>query len=43
MEAYEPGDVRKDVSVGFVTAHGISYPYIKKYCHAQDVYKRQHL
>ncbi|EKC56197.1 RagB/SusD domain protein, partial [human gut metagenome] len=34
MEAYEPGDVRKDVSVGFVTAHGISYPYIKKYCHA---------
>ena len=34
MEAYEPGDVRKDVSVGFVTAHGIFYPYIKKYCHA---------
>ena len=34
MEAYEPGDVRKDVSVGFVTAHAISYTYIKKYCHA---------
>ncbi|MDR1601795.1 MAG: RagB/SusD family nutrient uptake outer membrane protein [Tannerella sp.] len=34
IAAYEAGDVRKDASVGTLTAHGRPYPYIKKYCHA---------
>lgn len=34
IAAYEAGDVRKDASVGTLTAHGNSYPYIKKYSHA---------
>lgn len=34
IEAYEEGDVRKDASVGYLTAHGETYPYIKKYCHS---------
>lgn len=33
IEAYEPGDLRKDASVGMLTAHSSPYPYIKKYCH----------
>lgn len=32
--AYEPGDERKDATIGMLTAHGSPYPYIKKYCHA---------
>jgi len=31
--AYEAGDKRKDASIGFLTAGGLSYPYIKKYAH----------
>ncbi|QNF34502.1 RagB/SusD family nutrient uptake outer membrane protein [Adhaeribacter swui] len=36
IAAYEPGDLRKDVSVGFITLSGSArsnkvYPYIKKY------------
>ena len=34
MDAYEPGDERKDASIGMLTASGNQYPYIKKYCHA---------
>lgn len=34
IEAYEAGDVRKEASVGMLTAHGTPYPYIKKYCHS---------
>lgn len=34
IAAYEPGDNRKDASIGMLTASGNSYPYIKKYCHA---------
>lgn len=34
INAYEQGDLRKDASVGMLTAHGKSYPYIKKYCHS---------
>jgi len=33
IAAYEPGDKRKDASIGYVTASGVSYPYIKKYSH----------
>ncbi|GGI24449.1 RagB/SusD family nutrient uptake outer membrane protein [Pedobacter mendelii] len=34
IAAYEPGDKRKDASIGFLTASGVTYPYIKKYAHA---------
>lgn len=34
MEAYEPGDARKDASIGMLTAYDTPYPYIKKYCHS---------
>ncbi|MDR1201144.1 MAG: RagB/SusD family nutrient uptake outer membrane protein [Tannerellaceae bacterium] len=33
MAAYEPGDLRKDASVGMLAASGDSCPYIRKYCH----------
>jgi tetratricopeptide (TPR) repeat protein len=33
IAAYEAGDLRKDASIGYVTAGGVSYPYIKKYSH----------
>lgn len=33
IAAYESGDKRKDASIGFLTAGGVSYPYIKKYAH----------
>ncbi|HEX8358299.1 MAG TPA: RagB/SusD family nutrient uptake outer membrane protein, partial [Segetibacter sp.] len=33
IAAYEVGDKRKDASVGYIMAGGISYPYIKKYSH----------
>lgn len=36
IAAYEEGDVRKDASVGMLTAHGVRYPYIKKYCHPHE-------
>lgn len=35
--AYENGDLRKDASVGMLIAHGVEYPYIKKYCHHHDM------
>lgn len=34
IAAYEPGDLRKEASVGTLIANGESCPYIKKYCHA---------
>lgn len=37
IAAYEDGDLRKDASVGMLTAHGVTYPYIKKYCHAHEL------
>jgi starch-binding outer membrane protein, SusD/RagB family len=33
IAAYEAGDERKDASIGFVTAGGKNYPFIKKYMH----------
>ncbi|MDH6342586.1 tetratricopeptide (TPR) repeat protein [Parabacteroides sp. PFB2-12] len=33
IDAYEAGDLRKDASIGMLIAHGMPYPYIKKYCH----------
>lgn len=33
MAAYEAGDIRKDASIGMLTASGQPCPYIKKYCH----------
>lgn len=33
IAAYETGDERKDASIGFVTAGGKTYPFIKKYLH----------
>lgn len=33
IAAYEAGDLRKDASIGYVTASGVSYPYIRKYSH----------
>lgn len=37
INAYEDGDLRKEASIGFLTAHGVKYPYIKKYCHAHEL------
>lgn len=37
IDAYEEGDVRKDASIGMLTAHGEQYPYIKKYCHPHNL------
>lgn len=37
ISAYEDGDLRKDASIGMLTAHGEPYPYIKKYCHPHDL------
>ena len=37
IKAYEEGDLRKDASIGMLTAHGVKYPYIKKYCHTHAV------
>ena len=37
VAAYEEGDLRKDASVGMLTAHGVQYPYIKKYCHPHEM------
>lgn len=34
IQAYEMGDLRKDVSIGTLVANGEPCPYIKKYCHA---------
>lgn len=33
INSYENGDLRKEASIGMLTAHGVHYPYIKKYCH----------
>lgn len=33
ISAYEPNDSRKGASIGYVTAGGVSYPFIKKYLH----------
>jgi len=33
IAAYEPNDKRKDASIGYITAGGVSYPFIKKYLH----------
>ncbi|NJO25475.1 MAG: RagB/SusD family nutrient uptake outer membrane protein, partial [Bacteroidia bacterium] len=33
IAAYEAGDIRKDASIGSVTAGGKTYPFIKKYMH----------
>jgi tetratricopeptide (TPR) repeat protein len=33
INAYEANDERRDASIAYVTAGGISYPYIKKYAH----------
>ncbi len=37
INAYESGDLRKDASIGYITANGVSYPYIKKYDHAHEL------
>lgn len=34
IAAYEPGDLRKDATIGYCTARGKSYPYLKKHSHA---------
>lgn len=36
IAAYEPNDLRKDVSVGYVTRGGVNVYYVKKYAHATD-------
>lgn len=37
INSYEEGDLRKDASIGMLTAHGEPYPYIKKYCHQHSL------
>lgn len=37
ISAYEEGDLRKKASVGYLIAHGVEYPYIKKYCHPHEL------
>ena len=35
--AYEANDLRKEASIGYISASGVSYPYIKKYAHAHEL------
>jgi hypothetical protein len=37
INAYEANDVRKDGSIAYITAGGVSYPYIKKYAHPHNL------
>jgi len=37
IAAYEANDKRKDASIGYLTAGGVTYPYIKKYSHPHAV------
>ncbi len=37
IDAYETGDLRKDASIGYLTASGKTYPYIKKYAHNHEL------
>ena len=37
INAYEPNDLRKDASIGYLSANGMDYPYIKKYAHAHEL------
>lgn len=37
INAYEDGDLRKAASIGVLKAHGVAYPYIKKYCHPHEL------
>jgi len=37
INAYENNDLRKGASIGYITASGVSYPYIKKYAHAHEL------
>ncbi|MES2487466.1 MAG: RagB/SusD family nutrient uptake outer membrane protein [Bacteroidota bacterium] len=38
LAAYEPGDLRKDASVGFYTGEGYTnIPYVKKYVHGAEI------
>jgi len=37
IAAYEPGDTRLAASIGYITASGVSYPYIKKYAHTHTL------
>lgn len=37
IAAYEPDDSRKAASIGYITADGVSYPFIKKYLHPHAV------
>ena len=37
IAAYEPDDTRKAASIGYITAGGVSYPFIKKYLHPHAV------
>lgn len=37
IEAYEPGDLRKEATIGMLVASEKSYPYIKKYCHEHSL------
>lgn len=37
ISAYETDDLRKDASIGYLTASGDIYPYIKKYAHAHTL------
>lgn len=37
IAAYEANDLRKNASIGYITASGVSYPYIKKYSHPHQL------
>lgn len=37
ISAYESDDLRKDASIGYISANGVDYPYIKKYAHAHEL------
>ena len=37
INTYEPNDLRKDASIGYITASGVGYPYIKKYAHDHEL------
>jgi starch-binding outer membrane protein, SusD/RagB family len=37
IDAYENNDLRKGTSIGYITASGVSYPYIKKYAHPHEL------
>ncbi|MCW3787968.1 RagB/SusD family nutrient uptake outer membrane protein [Plebeiibacterium sediminum] len=37
INAYEVNDLRKDATIGYISASGVDYPFIKKYAHPHSL------